>query len=99
MYITHHKDIGALIKDRRTAKGMTQGELAAKLGVRLEWVSNIERGKHGSRLDLVLGALNVLNVRLWADIGDGAPIPGADDGRRRNALDMNQIIDDMLDDL
>ncbi len=69
-------DVGALIRDRRKARGLLQADLAASLGVSRLWVGEIERGKAGANLGLVLRALNTLGVRL---IPQDAPAldPGA----------------------
>ncbi len=56
--------IGALIRDRRRALGLDQAELAARIGVSRLWVNQIERGKPGAGLGLVLRALAALGVVL-----------------------------------
>jgi HTH-type transcriptional regulator / antitoxin HipB len=57
-------DIGALIKDRRRALGFDQAELAARIGVGRLWVNQVERGKPGASLGLVLRALAALGLEL-----------------------------------
>jgi HTH-type transcriptional regulator / antitoxin HipB len=57
-------DIGALIKDRRRALGLDQSELAARIGVQRLWVNQVERGKPGAGLGLVLRALAAVGVDL-----------------------------------
>jgi HTH-type transcriptional regulator/antitoxin HipB len=101
MYISSPRDVGALIRDRRQAKGLTQSALARELGVRQAWVSDLENGKFGSRLDLVLSALKAVNVKLWADIGDRAQLPGATpvDPDKGDDVDLAAVINDMLDEL
>jgi y4mF family transcriptional regulator len=98
MYVRRPHDLGALIRDRRKAKGLTQAALGRQLGVRQEWVSNLEKGKFGSRLDLVLAALDALGVSLWADIGEGAPPPGSAKARS-SKIDMASLVDQMLNEL
>jgi len=99
MYVHRLDDIGALIRDRRQEKGWTQARLAEAVGVPRKTIVRLENATHASRVDLVLAALNALNVRLWADIGDGAPIPGAVRSDTHDAVDMAAIVDDMLDNL
>ncbi len=101
MYVTSLRDIGALVRDRRQAKGLSQAALAHQLGVRQAWVSDLENGKFGARLDLVLAVLAAVGVRLWADIGEGAPLPGAtsSDARAKDDVDLAAAVDDMLDEL
>jgi HTH-type transcriptional regulator / antitoxin HipB len=59
-------DIGALIKDRRRALGLDQAELAASIGVSRLWVNQVERGKSGAGLGLVLRALGAVGVEIKA---------------------------------
>jgi HTH-type transcriptional regulator/antitoxin HipB len=56
--------VGALIKDRRRALGLDQADLAARIGVSRLWVSQVERGKPGAGLGLVLRALAAVGVEL-----------------------------------
>jgi HTH-type transcriptional regulator / antitoxin HipB len=59
-------DIGALIKDRRRALGIDQAELAERIGVGRLWVNQVERGKPGASLGLVLRALAAVGVDIKA---------------------------------
>ncbi len=68
--------VGALIKDRRRSLGLDQAELAARIGVSRLWVSQVERGKPGASLGLVLRALAALEIEL--------------SGRPRDKLDRNR---------
>ncbi len=99
MYLRNIKAIGALIRDRRTALGLSQTAFAKQIGVRQAWVSKTENGKVAPDLDLVLRALNALGVTLWADIGDGAPLPNDQSAADPDAPNMAQLIDDMLNEL
>lgn len=58
-------DIGALIRDQRRALGLDQAELAERIGVKRLWVNQVEGGKHGASLGLVLQALAAVNVDIW----------------------------------
>ena len=57
-------DFGALIKDRRRALQLKQEDLAERIGVSRLWVNQIERGKPGASVILILRALNALGVTL-----------------------------------
>ncbi len=59
-------DIGALIRDRRRALGLDQAELADRIGVGRLWVNQVERGKPGASIGLVLRALAAVGVDLKA---------------------------------
>jgi y4mF family transcriptional regulator len=60
-------DIGALIRDRRRELGLDQAELAERIGVGRLWVNQVERGKPGASLGLVLRALRALGLTLVTD--------------------------------
>ena len=76
-------DVGALIRDRRRVLRLDQADLARMIGVSRLWVNQVEKGKAGASLGLVLRALDALGVRPTVDVGatDGppaAPIISAD---------------------
>lgn len=77
-------DIGALIRAQRKAAGWDQATLAGKVGVSRLWVNQIEAGKPGANLSLVLKTLSVLGVTLTVSepissepglAGEGEPPP------------------------
>jgi HTH-type transcriptional regulator/antitoxin HipB len=82
------RDIGGLIRAYRRALGLDQRGLAARVGVSRLWVSEVERGKPGASLGLVLRTLAELGVTLsvpdelpHADQGSGEappPVEGPD---------------------
>jgi HTH-type transcriptional regulator / antitoxin HipB len=86
--------VGALIKDRRRALGLDQADLAAQIGVSRLWVNQVERGKPGASLGLVLRALAALGVELS---GSGFDKLG---GKRPSAVapivspDINAVVAD-----
>ena len=47
-------ELGLRIKRLRTEKGLTQEKLAESLGISVEYVGKIERGKRTPSLDLVI---------------------------------------------
>jgi HTH-type transcriptional regulator / antitoxin HipB len=57
-------DIGALIWARRKELGYTQAELADMAGVSRLWINQLERGKPGAGLGLVLRTLAELGIEL-----------------------------------
>jgi HTH-type transcriptional regulator/antitoxin HipB len=74
------REIGAAVRARRTSKGWTQEDLAAKVGVSRDWVSDLERGASNPRLNLLLRCLAVL------DLGLGL-VPDASTGPETTDLD------------
>ena len=57
-------DLGALIRDRRTALGLDQKALADKIGVSRQWIVEIEKGKPRAEIALALRALDALGIML-----------------------------------
>lgn len=57
-------DFGSLIRSRRKARGLGQAELAEMAGVSRRWLNQVEAGKPGASLSLILNTLNALNVQI-----------------------------------
>ena len=57
-------DIGALIRARRRELGFDQAKLAEMAGVSRLWINQVERGKPGAGLGLVLRTLAQLGIEL-----------------------------------
>lgn len=72
-------DFGALIRDRRRVLGLGQADLAAQIDVSRVWVNQVERGKPGAHLGLILRALGALGVELSVNIS------GNSEGERPSA--------------
>lgn len=63
-------DLGAAVRDARTAAQLTQAELAHRAGVSREWLIGLERGtRPRAELTKILGVLSVLDVPIT--LGDG----------------------------
>jgi HTH-type transcriptional regulator/antitoxin HipB len=57
-------DFGAAIRDRRLRADLTQAALAHKVGVGRQWIVEVEKGKPGAPLALILRTLDALNIIL-----------------------------------
>ena len=68
-------DLGLVIRDRRRKLGLSQTELARKVGVGRQWVVSIERGKSRAELGLVLHTLSALDLSFTTDAGERLPRP------------------------
>ena len=81
-------DIGAIIRDRRRKLGLDQITLAKRVGVSRRWIVDIEKGKPGAGIELILRTLTVLGVSL-------TPSKTAPDraGDATAAIDLDAIID------
>lgn len=56
--------IGNIVKRQRRAAGMTQQDLAERLGVRQATVSSVEAGAGGTKLSTLLDILAALDLEL-----------------------------------
>jgi HTH-type transcriptional regulator/antitoxin HipB len=85
-------EVGAAIRARRRALGWDQAELAKRIGVSRLWVNQIEGGKPGAGLGLVLRALSALGLTLSVatasepDAQIETPAPAA-------AIDLDAILE------
>ncbi|MDX1874531.1 helix-turn-helix domain-containing protein [Mycolicibacterium sp. 120266] len=66
-------DLGALVRSARTARGMTQADLAAQLHVGRDWVIRLEKGHPRLEAQRVLDALQVVGVHLEVTASDSLP--------------------------
>lgn len=68
MGVSNAADVGAVLRDGRQRQGMTQAQLAEVVGTSRAWIVAVEAGSPNARLDLVLRALQ------WVDLAvDVAP--------------------------
>jgi len=82
-------DLGVLIRQRRKALAWDQATLAHAVGVSRRWVIEMEKGKPGAELGLILRTLNVLGLRLDATPSSSSPTAEGSGPR----VDINRIID------
>ncbi len=64
MNISTATQLGAAIRDRRKRLGLTQQELAARVGATRRWLVEVERGHPRAELGLVLKTLAALGLRV-----------------------------------
>lgn len=64
MRISTARDLGALVRQARQDQGLTQSDLAEKVGATRQWVAQLEAGAPNTRLELVLEALRALDLRV-----------------------------------
>jgi transcriptional regulator with XRE-family HTH domain len=81
-------DLGALVRSARTARGMTQADLAAQLRMSRDWVVRLEKGHPRLEAQRVLDALRVVGVSLEATV------PEAPTGRERGTRKPKQTAKD-----
>jgi HTH-type transcriptional regulator/antitoxin HipB len=75
MRIRNISDLGAYLRARRTELGMDQATLAEKARTSRKWLIEVENGKPGAELGLVLRTLRALDVavELSADVPASKP--------------------------
>lgn len=88
MRVRSPRDVGALVRDRRKALGVSQEALAAQVGVSRRWIVALEGGKPTVELGLVLRVLAALGVWLRSD---AAPPPTKSDIDRIMA-DLDELL-------
>jgi HTH-type transcriptional regulator/antitoxin HipB len=84
MLVRTPADLGAVIRERRRQLKLNQAAFAKRIGVSRPWVIEIERGHPRAALGLVLRAMDALNIRLDASIGEAS--------RRPSAVDIDAIV-------
>jgi transcriptional regulator with XRE-family HTH domain len=87
-------DLAATARGRRHSLGMTQEQLAARMGVSRQWVSQFERGKRTVELGFALRLLDALDLglRLETDPAHHAPAPAGSP-----AIDLDKLLSDYRD--
>lgn len=76
MFVNTSRDWGNLVRDRRSDLGMTQGELAERVGRARQWVVRFESGHAGSAsIDSLIRLLDVLELNVEVDSADEDPDP------------------------
>jgi HTH-type transcriptional regulator/antitoxin HipB len=90
MLIRTLADLAALIKARRNQLGLDQETLALQAGVSRKWIIDVERGKSGAEIGLVLRTLRVLGISL--EVNEGLPKPAAKQPSTPVA-DVNAIVE------
>jgi HTH-type transcriptional regulator/antitoxin HipB len=82
-------DIGALIKARRLALGLDQAGLANRADVSRLWINQVERGKPGASLGLILRTLLALGIQLTGETADSGRVA---DPAVTGAADIDAIV-------
>lgn len=93
MFIRRPSDLGDLIRATRQARGLNQQNLADRLGTSRWWVNEFEGGKPTARLDLVLRALNELQITLAAYAGQELAEPAPSSTAPKSPIDIDDIAD------
>jgi y4mF family transcriptional regulator len=68
--VTNPKVLGELLRRKRKAQSLTQGQVAEHCGISVKFISEVERGKETAEIGKVLYLLNTLGIDLIADPRD-----------------------------
>jgi HTH-type transcriptional regulator/antitoxin HipB len=89
MQIRTATELGAFIRERRIALGMDQIALATKTGTSRKWLIEVERGKPGAEIGLILRTLKALTVSI--DLKTESPTK-ASDGDETSPANINRLL-------
>ena len=92
MRIRTATDLGAFIRERRTRLGMDQIELAKKAGTSRKWLVEVEQGKPGAEIGLILRTLKSLEVSIDLEADSSVETPPS--GKAKTP-DINSVLDSL----
>jgi HTH-type transcriptional regulator/antitoxin HipB len=84
--IRNAEQLGRFIRLKRRDKGLSQQDLATRLGVGRKWVIRLEAGNPKAELGLILKALAALDLASYLGDADNVP-PGRARAREPSRLD------------
>lgn len=71
MLVNVSRDWGNIVRDRRSDLGLTQADLAQRIGRARQWVVRFESGHAGSAsVDSLMAVLNALDLYVAVDTAD-----------------------------
>ena len=92
MRIRTATDLGAFIRERRTRLGMDQIALAKKAGTSRKWLVEVEQGKPGAEIGLILRTLKSLEISI--DLGADSSVETPPQGKAKTP-DINSVLDSL----
>jgi HTH-type transcriptional regulator / antitoxin HipB len=92
MLLRTPNDLGSAIRDRRRRLNLDQSDLARQIGVSRKWIIDVEKGKPGAEIGLVLRTLDALGLRLALDTAGENATPAVP------VADIDKILDRTRDD-
>ncbi|MCR6632926.1 MAG: helix-turn-helix domain-containing protein [Magnetospirillum sp.] len=79
------EQFGRILRETRTAKGLTQEELAFRAGMSVPYLSDIERGKSAPSLSMLADLALALETHP-SDLLKGLSLEGAPASRKRSKI-------------
>ena len=92
MRIRTATDLGAFIRERRTKLGMDQISLAKKAATSRKWLVEVEQGKPGAEIGLILRTLKSLEISI--DVEADSPVETPSQSKAK-APDINSVLDSL----
>lgn len=83
--------VGALVRDARTAAGISQSQLGERIGASRFWVAQFEKGKPSAELGLALKALQALGLTVRVEGRAPAETLGKGPSGRKRATGASPI--------
>ena len=92
MKVNSMRDVAAAVRGRRKDLGLSQADLAARVGVSRAWINAVEAGKPSVEFNLVLRLLDHLGLRL--DLAKPGNLGDVFKGR---SVDLDSVLDEYRD--
>ena len=92
MNVSSMRDVAAAVRGCRKDLGLSQADLAARVGVSRAWINAVEAGKPSVELGLVLRLLDHLGLRL-----DLAKPGNLGDVLKGRSVDLDSVLDEYRD--
>jgi y4mF family transcriptional regulator len=86
------RDVAAAVRGRRKDLGLSQADLAGRVGVSRAWINAMEAGKPSVEFDLVLRLVDHLGLRL--DLAKPGILDDVFEGR---LVDLDSVLDEYRD--
>ena len=95
MLIRTPSDLGALIREQRLKLGLNQLSLARKAGTSRKWLIEVENGKSGAEIGLILRTLRAMGTVLTLSGAAPAPPQKRRGKSATETVDINRVIDSL----
>ena len=92
MRIRTAADLGAFIRERRTTLGLDQISLAKKAGTSRKWLVEVEQGKPGAEIGLILRTLKSLEISIDLEADSSVATPSQ---VKAKSPDINSVLDSL----
>jgi|688.fasta_scaffold1367519_1 transcriptional regulator with XRE-family HTH domain len=87
------RELGAVLRERRIARGRTQRELAEEINVTQSAISKVEKGYPGASIGLIFQMLRALDLPLQLDEEGPPPAPAPAHMAEDACIDLDAIAD------